>query len=109
MSAVRLVYVTAPSRSVAEELARAAVAARLAACANVLDGVTSFFHWDGALQRANEALLLLKTVQACEDDLTALLRRLHPYDCPCIVALPVEGGHPEFLRWVAAEVSAPSQ
>ncbi|MCB2101603.1 MAG: divalent-cation tolerance protein CutA [Rhodobacterales bacterium] len=102
MSSV-LVYVTAPNREVALALGRAAVGDRLAACANVLDGMTAVFRWDGAVQEEAETVLILKTREALVDTLTARLKADHPYDCPCVVALPITGGNGAFLDWIGEE------
>ena len=100
----KLVYVTAPSRKEAEKIAETVVTERLAACANILDDVTSVFHWEGKLCRENETVLILKTTEEKTDALTARIKELHSYECPCIVVLPIEGGNPAFLEWIAREV-----
>jgi periplasmic divalent cation tolerance protein len=102
----KLIYVTAPSREEAEKIAEAVVTERLAACANILDGVTSLFHWEGKLCRENEAVLILKTTEEKTDALTARIKELHSYECPCIVVLPIEGGNPAFLEWLHSECGA---
>jgi periplasmic divalent cation tolerance protein len=99
----RLVYVTAPNQEVALGLARVAVEERLAACANVLGAITSVYWWDGKLNEDGEVALLLKTRADLVDALTERLKRAHPYDCPCVVSVPLEGGNPAFLAWIAAE------
>ena len=96
----KLVYATTPDRKEAEKIAEAVVTERLAACANILDGVTSIFHWEGKLCRENEALLVLKTTEENTAVLTARIQELHSYECPCIVILPIEGGNPAFLEWL---------
>ena len=101
--ATRLVYVTAPSLAEAEGLARLAVTRRLAACANILPGLRSLYWWQGRLEQADEVLLLLKTTAALAGELTRVLAEAHSYDCPCVVVLPIEGGHRAFLDWITAE------
>ena len=100
---VKLIYVTAPSREEAEKIAETVVIERLAACANILDGVTSIFHWEGRLCRENEAILILKTTEKMTAALTARIKELHSYECPCIVVLPIEGGNQAFLEWLHLE------
>lgn len=102
---VRLVYVTAPSLAEAESLARLAVERRLAACANILPGMRSLYWWQGKLEQADEVVLLLKTTEALAAELTRALASAHSYDCPCVVVLPIEGGHLAFLDWIAAETA----
>lgn len=105
MDSVRTVLMTAPDPEVAERLAEELVKARLAACANLVPGVTSVYRWKGAVERASEVLMVLKTT---ENRLPALVERaagLHPYDVPEVLALPVDEGYGPYLRWVAEETS----
>jgi periplasmic divalent cation tolerance protein len=101
---VKLIYVTAATLAEAEKIAKTVVTERLAACANIVDGVTSIFHWEGTLCREKEAVLILKTTEEKTDALTARIQELHSYECPCIVVLPIEGGNPDFLDWIEGEV-----
>ena len=103
--AVSFCYVTSGSREEALAIGRTVVEERLAACANVLDGVSSIYWWQGALEQASEAVLILKTRAELVERLTARIRELHSYDCPCVVALPIEGGNPAYLDWIAAETA----
>ncbi|MDO9081697.1 MAG: divalent-cation tolerance protein CutA [Humidesulfovibrio sp.] len=100
-----MVYVTAPSLAEAESLARLAVTRRLAACANILPGMRSLYWWQGKLEQADEVVLLLKTTEALVPALTEAIVAAHSYDCPCVVVLPIEGGHPAFLQWLADETA----
>lgn len=99
----RLVYITAPNHDEALKLAQTLVGERLAACANVLGPITSVYWWDGTLNQDAEVGLVLKTRADLVEALTARVRALHSYDCPCVVALPITGGNPAFLQWIAAE------
>jgi periplasmic divalent cation tolerance protein len=101
MTEALLVYVTTETREDALSLGRACVEARLAACANVIDGMHSIYRWQGAVEEATEAVLLLKTQKSCLDALTDLIRERHAYDCPCVVAVPIVGGNAEYLTWIA--------
>lgn len=101
MSEALLVYVTVETRDDALVLGRACVDARLAACANVIDGMHSVYRWQGAVEEADEAVLLLKTQTSCLDALTEMIRERHAYDCPCVAAVPIVGGNPAYLAWIA--------
>ena len=101
---VRVVLVTAPSRDTAVELATRVVEEELAACGNVVDGVTSVFRWEGSVQTESEALLILKTTRGRVPALTDRVVELHPYDVPEVVTLPVGEGHAPYLEWVGASV-----
>lgn len=98
-----LCLATAPDRTVAERIARALVEERLAACVNLLPGVTSVYRWQGAVETAGEVLLLAKTVPAQLEALTARVAELHPYEVPEVIALDVSGGLPAYLQWIASE------
>jgi periplasmic divalent cation tolerance protein len=104
--AVHAVLVTAPDAESAERLATALVEERLAACANLVSGVTSIYRWEGKLERAGEVLLILKTSEARLPELLARVAELHPYEVPEVLALPVRAGYPPYLRWVDRETAA---
>ena len=97
------VYVTVPSREAAMAIGRAAVEARLAAGANVVPGVASIYRWQGAIEEADEVIVLLKTRRELVAPLTEKIVALHSYDCPCVVALPIEAGHAPYLDWIRDE------
>lgn len=99
----RLVYITTDGADEARKIGRALVEARLAACANILDPMTSIFRWEGEVQEGVETVLIAKTTADRVEALTERVLSLHSYDCPCVAVLPVEGGNPAFLDWIAAE------
>jgi periplasmic divalent cation tolerance protein len=84
----------------AESLASQLVDAQLAACVNIVPGVTSVYRWQGAVHKDPELLLVVKTRAALLEALTARVRQLHPYDEPEVLALPAAGGSSSYLRWV---------
>lgn len=98
-----LVYITTSSRVEASAIGRAMVDERLAACANVLGDITSFYWWEGAVQEDGEVSLILKTQDHLVDRLTQRVKELHSYDCPCVVAIPIAAGNPDFLDWIVNE------
>ncbi|MBI5853421.1 MAG: divalent-cation tolerance protein CutA [Planctomycetes bacterium] len=95
-----VLVLTAAPRDAAEALARAMVEARLAACVNLVPGVVSLFHWEGRIDRADEVLLVAKTVRSRADELRAGIAARHPYAVPEILVVPVEGGDERYLAWV---------
>jgi periplasmic divalent cation tolerance protein len=97
------VYVTASDTAEAERIGRAAVEERLAACANILPGMRSLYWWQGRIEEGAEAVLILKTTRKRLAALMARVRDLHSCDCPCIEALEVAEGNPDFLAWIARE------
>jgi periplasmic divalent cation tolerance protein len=98
-----LCYVSLGSREDAHTIARTLVEERLAAAVNVLPGMRSVYRWQGALEAADEVLLIAKTTTALVPRLCARVVALHGYDCPAVVAVPVIGGNPDYLAWIAAQ------
>jgi periplasmic divalent cation tolerance protein len=97
---VLIALCTCPETAVAEHIAEALVGEGLAACVNALPGLTSVYRWHGKVQRDSEVLLVIKTTQDRLHELTERVRRLHPYELPEIIAVPVCGGLPDYLQWV---------
>ncbi|HQO39282.1 MAG TPA: divalent-cation tolerance protein CutA [Spirochaetota bacterium] len=100
---VSFVYITASSVEEAEIIGRNLVSRKLAACVNIIEGMKSIYHWEGKIETGEEVVLIAKTKQALIDELTENVKALHSYKCPCVVALQVIGGNPDFLRWVVNE------
>lgn len=99
-----MVLVTAPDAGVAERLGRALVEERMAACVNVVPGVTSLYRWDGAVQKDAEVLMLIKTTVDGFDALRRRVLELHPYDAPEVIDIGVRDGDPGYLAWVRNSV-----
>jgi len=99
-----IVFSTCGSAEEAQKIARALVEGRVAACVNILPEIRSVYRWKGAVEEASEWLLLIKTTQAQFERLRAEIARLHSYEVPEIVALPVAGGLEAYLDWIAASV-----
>jgi periplasmic divalent cation tolerance protein len=103
VKAAVIVLVTAGSRAEAERLASALVSERLAACVNVLPRVVSIYRWRGAVERASEVLLVIKTRRALVARVDRCVRTLHSYEVPEVLALPVAAGSRRYLAWLMAE------
>ena len=101
LTEILLILCTCPDKEVAERLARSLVEKQLAACVNILPDITSIYRWQHRIESAGEYLLLLKTVQSRFEALRDELLRLHPYDVPEILALPVAAASPAYAEWVA--------
>lgn len=97
-----VVLVTAPDLKTARALAKEALKAKLAACANLVPGVESHYWWRGKLESAPEVLLIFKTVRKRIPALEKLILARHPYDTPEILALPPAQGTRKYLDWLAA-------
>lgn len=97
---VSVLLVTAPSSDIAERIATTVVEERLAACGNIVAGVTSIYRWQGELQREGEVLIVFKTATARRDELAARIRELHPYDVPEILSFEAAAGLDSYVEWV---------
>jgi len=106
MTEALVVLITAPSSEEGEAIARALVEEKLAACVNVIPGMTSFYRWRGELQREGEVLLVVKSRRGLFDRLAARVRELHSYQVPEIIALPVIVGDEDYLRWLSEATQA---
>lgn len=97
-----IVYSTTPSEQVAKQISKAIVQARLAACVNILPGVSSVYWWDDKVNESQEHMLIIKTRNELMPTLTELIRKEHPYDVPEIVAHPITAGSQDYLNWITA-------
>ncbi len=96
-------YITCPSRDEARKIAEALVEQRLVACANIMAAHESIYQWQGKIERADEVAVIFKTRADLFDHIKSAILKLHSYETPCIVALPIEKGHEPFLQWIQAE------
>jgi periplasmic divalent cation tolerance protein len=97
-----VVLVTAPDRKTARALARAALKARLVACANLIPKIESHYRWHGKIESGSEVLLVLKTANSKLATLEKLILARHPYETPEFLALPLRAGNKNYLGWLAA-------
>lgn len=97
------IYCTTATREEALAIGHELVAERLAACANVLDGMTSVYVWEGQVQESSEAVLLLKTRTELVPAAMERIRRLHGYNYPCLVAWPITQASDDYLGWIFQE------
>jgi periplasmic divalent cation tolerance protein len=102
--AIVLVYVPVPGPETGKSLASAAVERGLAACGNILPGMTSVYPWEGRLESSAEALLILKTTAVLGPALEAFLVEAHPYDCPCVLQIPASRVNPGYGGWVRQQL-----
>jgi periplasmic divalent cation tolerance protein len=97
---LHVVIITAKDSAEAGRIAKQLVEEKLAACVNVLPKISSTYRWKGKVVRASEALLLVKTSDEMLDGLIARVKELHSYEIPEILALPIERGSREYLKWL---------
>ena len=104
MKDIIFVYMTFPSLKEASAVAEALVAEDIIACANLIPKIVSIYKWEGKINNAEEAVLIAKTAADKWDDLEKRVKELHSYTCPCITAIPITKGNPDFLNWVLKSV-----
>lgn len=98
-----VVFVTASSADEAERIGQVVVDSRLAACANILQGVRSIFRWDNKVNVESECLIIMKSTLDRFSDLEAAIRQHHSYSVPEIIALPIIAGSIPYLEWITGE------
>lgn len=102
-----VIFVTASSRREAEIIANSLISKKLAACVNIIEGITSIFFWDNKINNAKECLLIAKTKRNIFCKLKKEIKLLHSYDTPEIIALPIIAGDEKYLRWIDESVRQP--
>ena len=97
------VYTTYPSVVEAETAGRRLVEQQLAACVNILPGMVSIYRWEGAVERGEEVVMIIKTRASLAEAVRAAVKAMHSYTTPAILVLPIEGGEPGYLQWLMKE------
>src|SRR6188474_2433994 len=97
------VYTTYPAIVEAERVGRALVERRLCACVNILPGMVSYYWWQGAIERGDEVVMIIKTRASLAESVRAAVKEMHSYTTPAILVLPIEGGEPGYLQWLMQE------
>ena len=102
------VYTTFPGLVEAEEAGRLLVERRLAACVNIFPGMVSVYRWEGAIERAEEVVMIVKTRASLAEGVRAAVKERHPYTTPAILVLPIESVDQSYFAWLLAETATPS-
>jgi periplasmic divalent cation tolerance protein len=97
------IYITTPNKKTAQKISKTLVKERLVACANIGGPIESIYQWKSKLCVEKEISLILKTTALKQKRVISRVKELHPYECPCIVVLPVSSGNPAFLKWLKDE------
>ena len=100
-----LIYITVPTREVGEDIARMLVSGKMAACVNIVPGLTSIYNWRGNVEMDSELLLIIKTRNALFEELSTAVKQIHPYDVPEIIGIPIIAGSNAYLDWIDSETS----
>jgi periplasmic divalent cation tolerance protein len=101
-----LIYSTFPSTESADRAGSGLVEGRLAACVNIIGGMTSVYRWEGRIERGSEAVMIIKTRASLADTVVARVKEQHPYTNPALLVVPVEGGSGDYLAWLMEETAA---
>ncbi len=99
-----VLFITTGTDEEAHKIAEVLINQRKVACINIVPGVSSLFLWQGKPDSAQESLLIVKTKASRLNEITALVKGLHSYDVPEIIALPIVGGNQDYLDWIGQEV-----
>ncbi len=99
-----VVFVTAGTEEEAGNIAELLLEQRKAACVNIVPGVDSLFWWQGKLDSAQESLLIIKTKASLLPEIVELVKGIHSYEVPEIIAMPIIGGNEDYLKWIDSEV-----
>jgi periplasmic divalent cation tolerance protein len=104
-----LIYSTFPSPEAAEAVGRELVERRLAACVNILPGMTSIYRWEGTIARDSEAVMIIKTRQSLVARVIGEVKARHSNTNPALVVLPIIEGSADYLRWLGEETGPPDR
>ncbi|SCA55162.1 Divalent-cation tolerance protein CutA [Candidatus Terasakiella magnetica] len=102
MKAVTL-YITCSDETEARAIGKQLLTERLVACINILPAIQSLYWWNDEIQDDSETAFFAKTTEDKVDQIIKRIGELHSYDCPCVVALPIEKGNPAFLDWIVEQ------
>jgi periplasmic divalent cation tolerance protein len=99
------VYTTYPSIVEAEQAGRALVERRLCACVNILPGMVSYYWWNDALERGEEAVMIIKTRASLSEQVSAAVKEMHSYSTPAVLVLQIESVEQTYFDWLLAETA----
>jgi len=100
MSDYKLFYINCKNKKEAEKIATTLIKKNLAACVNILPGIKSYFKWNKKINIAKEIVLIGKTTAKNMSKIIIHVKKIHSYDCPCIVFVDLKNGNKDFLRWI---------
>lgn len=103
------VYTTFPSVVEAEDTGRNLLEGGVAACVNILPGMISYYRWQGAIERAEEVVMIIKTRASLAEDVRVIVKQMHSYSAPAILVIPIESVDQTYFEWLLAETAAPQK
>lgn len=96
----QIIFCTCPNQESAEGIAEHLISQKLAACVNIIAGITSVYEWEGNIESSQEYLLFIKSHRDKYNAIEEAIKNLHPYELPEIIAVPIDRGLPEYLQWI---------
>lgn len=99
-----VIFITAPTKKEADSIAAALIKKKLAACVNIIDRIDSVYRWKGKVEHAKETLLMIKSKVSKIPAIIKVVKAMHSYEVPEIIALPITAGEGEYLRWIDESV-----
>ena len=99
-----LIYIVSKDKEEARKICKNLLEERLVACANIIHKMESMYWWDGKIQNDQEVVLIVKTTKPLFKQVTKEIKKIHSYQCPCIIALPIVEGSNEYLSWIKDSV-----
>lgn len=99
-----VIFVTASTEEEAKKIESTLLDQRKAACVNIILGIKSSFWWKGEIETAQEVLLMIKTKTSKLNEIIRIVKEIHSYETPEVIALPIIGGNEDYLRWIGKEV-----
>ena len=96
----QFIYIITKDKEEARKIGRELVESKLAACVNIIDNMNSIYWWKGEIKDDNEAVLIAKTKKSLVHEVIKKVKKMHSYDCPCIVSLPIKDGNEDYLKWI---------
>jgi periplasmic divalent cation tolerance protein len=97
------VYITTKDRAQAQLIGEALVEAHLVACVNIIENMSCIYWWKGKVEHDSEVVLIAKTASSNVPALVEKVKALHSYEVPCVIALPIADGNPDYLRWITEQ------
>ena len=108
MDSIVFCYITFPNTQSAEDIAHEAIQQRLAACVNLIPGMTSYYHWEGKVEKGSEIVGIFKTSQSKFEQLKDFVATKHPYDVCCIAKIAIDDIHKPYHQWLSKELGLES-
>jgi periplasmic divalent cation tolerance protein len=97
---MHIIYITSASKEEALKISHALVGEGLVACTNIFENMTSVYKWEGQVREETEIVVIAKIADEMVEQVIDRTKQLHSYDCPCIIAIKIDNGSKDFLKWV---------